>query len=113
MARVSKEARIEAVKVLISEGWSPPTPTPDIFERILDDMTYLNRRATLKPNRRERQTLALAAEGLSVPETAELMGIAKGTVSGYRKSVQRKLNARSFQHAIVIGLDSGLIRKAA
>jgi DNA-binding NarL/FixJ family response regulator len=102
---VSKEARIEAVKVMIAQGWNPPRPTSSVVSRLADSMNRISgpRSANgiyLTPS--ERLVLDAAAAGLSVQETADKLGIGKETVRDQRKTTLRRLGARNMTHAVAI-----------
>jgi DNA-binding NarL/FixJ family response regulator len=102
---VSKEARIEAVKVMISEGWNPPKPNGVVVSRIASSITRISEPRSaggiyLTPS--ERLVLDAAASGLSVQETADKLKIGTETVRGQRKMTLRRLGARNMTHAVAI-----------
>lgn len=51
---------------------------------------------------RELEVILLAAEGLSVKETALRLGISRWTVKGYRHAAFCKLNARNVAQAVAL-----------
>ena len=106
---VSKEARIEAVKVMIQMGWSPPPPSGVIMERILDDIANVDERSTLTLTFSEKLTLAFAARGYTEREQAKLCGTHMESVKQNRKVAREKLGARTLAHAVVLALRHGLL----
>lgn len=58
---------------------------------------------------RERQVLQAMANGSSYAETAVALAISPETVRSHAKSLLLKLQARNRVHAVVIGLQAGLI----
>ncbi len=63
--------------------------------------------AALSP--REREVMALLAEGLKGPQVAERLGISPDTVRTHVENAMQKLDARTRVHAIAIALEHGLI----
>lgn len=58
---------------------------------------------------REREVLAMLAEGLRGPQIAERLGIAADTVRTHIDNAMHRLEARTRVHAIAIALQHGLI----
>lgn len=58
---------------------------------------------------RERDVLALVAQGLGNREVARELGIAEETVKGYLSNVLQKLQASDRTHAVVIALRRGML----
>ena len=58
---------------------------------------------------REQDVLTLLAKGYTVPNTGELLGISANTVSGYAKSIYRKLNVNSRAEATLKASRLGLV----
>lgn len=58
---------------------------------------------------RERDVLALVAQGLGNRGVAEQLGIAEETVKGYLSNVLQKLQASDRTHAVVIALRRGML----
>lgn len=63
--------------------------------------------ASLSP--RERQVVRLASRGLSNPEIAEELFLARGTVKAYMESALQKLEARNRVEAVMIAARLGLL----
>lgn len=59
----------------------------------------------------ELSVLRAAAEGLTVPATAERIGRSVETVKSHRKNVIRSLAARNTAHAVAIAYASGILGK--
>lgn len=106
---VSKEARIEAVKVMIAEGWSPPVPSEVQTHRLLDDMIHVHPQATINLAPSEIRVVRLVAEGHREKEIAEIIGVAFYTVRQQARVVKRKLGARSMAHAVAICFRAGVL----
>lgn len=58
---------------------------------------------------RETEVLSIIAKGLTLAETARLLGISPHTVSGYTKDIYRKLNVSSRAEAALTARSIGLI----
>lgn len=58
---------------------------------------------------RESETLRCIAKGFTLPETAKMMSIGTNTVSGYVKSIYRKLNVSSRAEAALQAKNMGLL----
>jgi two-component system, NarL family, nitrate/nitrite response regulator NarL len=58
---------------------------------------------------REREVLALVAEGLSTKEMADKINLSPKTVESYRKNLLQKLEARNTAHLIRIALKEGIL----
>jgi DNA-binding NarL/FixJ family response regulator len=59
---------------------------------------------------REREVVALAAEGLSNAEIADRLVVSAGTVKTYVSRAMMKLHARDRAQLVVIAFESGLVR---
>ena len=79
-------------------------PTEQV-QRLLEDVLQSRYGAPLSP--REAQVLALAAEGLSRPDTAREMGITVGTVRTYRRRALSKLGANNLAHGVALWVRRG------
>lgn len=58
---------------------------------------------------RERQILALVAEGLSNPDIGRRLHLAEGTVKNYVSSILHKLNVRDRTQAAIVAREQGYI----
>jgi LuxR family quorum sensing-dependent transcriptional regulator len=79
---------------------------------LLDRMAALAPRVApveLRLSPRERDSLALAAQGLSDAEIAERLGIASMTAHGYVESAKRKLGAKTRAQAVARLITSGFL----
>jgi len=56
---------------------------------------------------RELEVVRFAAQGMSNPEIAEQLFLARGTVKAYMESVLRKLDARNRVEAVMVAARSG------
>jgi DNA-binding CsgD family transcriptional regulator len=59
--------------------------------------------------RREREILALIAQGLTSAEAADELVVAEDTVRTHVRNAMRKLQARTRTHAVVLALRSGAL----
>jgi len=59
--------------------------------------------------RREQQVLYWTAQGDTAGVTARRLHVSLETVKSHRKSIIDKLSARNMVHAVMIGLQQGLI----
>lgn len=59
--------------------------------------------------RREKEVLYWAAQGKSVRDTAEIMGIAEATVASHLLQVRRKLDVDTTQHAVALAIENALL----
>jgi DNA-binding CsgD family transcriptional regulator len=101
--------RAHLVRVLISQGWSPPPPGDDVLDRILHDIERLPDNATPDLADSELSVLRLAAEGHTTQETASRLGIGFETVKAELAKARRRLGARNTAHAVAIAARRGLI----
>jgi DNA-binding NarL/FixJ family response regulator len=74
-------------------GYFKPRPQPDL-QQLTD---------------RETEVLRCIAKGLTLPETARMLGISPHTVSGYVKDIYRKLNVSSRAEAALSAQQMGLV----
>ncbi len=58
---------------------------------------------------REKEVLSLIAKGLTMGETANVLGLTRNTVSGYVKEIYRKLNVSSRAEAALSARHMGLV----
>lgn len=58
---------------------------------------------------RESEVLRYIAKGMTLPETARLLGISPNTISGYVKNIYRKLNVSSRAEATLSAQQLGLV----
>jgi DNA-binding NarL/FixJ family response regulator len=59
---------------------------------------------------RERRVMTYTANGYTVAQTAQQMGLTVATVTRYRSRALAKLGARSITHAAIIAAQLGLVR---
>ncbi|WP_194921630.1 response regulator transcription factor, partial [Catenulispora rubra] len=71
-----------------------PAPTPE-YLRVLTD--------------REREVLALVAEGLTNYEIARRLYIGQGTAKTHIRNLLAKLNARDRVHLVILAYQTGLV----
>jgi DNA-binding NarL/FixJ family response regulator len=84
---------------------------PEVAGAIVDvarDNTSLEGNAAAKLGRREREVLALLAEGMSSSEIAARMHIAASTVEVHRRNIMRKLDLHSVAELTKYAIREGL-----
>lgn len=59
--------------------------------------------------RRERDTVGLAAQGLTKVEAAEALGLAESTVKRHLERARRRLGARNTAHVVAIAVRAGWV----
>lgn len=92
----------------ISEGKPPLSPA--IARRLLAHFRPMTTSLTTEGlTQREAEVLSLIAKGLTLAETARLLGISSHTVSGYTKDIYRKLNVSSRAEAALTARSIGLV----
>jgi DNA-binding CsgD family transcriptional regulator len=99
---VSREARVEAVKLLIRLGWNPPRPSERVTLQLIEDLETVQGNATLVLSPSEQRVIAFAARGYSEQETADALGIGRETVHTQRKNARQRLGAKNMPHAVWI-----------
>ncbi len=60
---------------------------------------------------REREILALVAQGYSNKMVAEAFDLKTTTIKNHMTSIMRKLTARDRTNAVILGIEKGLIEK--
>lgn len=116
--------------VLISELRGAPVRRPDAWpdgevqllriqaERLAVGLELLRRGRPDQPGpkrvsepltRRERDVIALAAEGLTTAEIARSLKLSPATVRTYLSRAERKLGARNRAHAVALAVGMGLV----
>lgn len=105
---VSREARIEAIQVLIAEGWNPPLPPDHVVEKLAKTIRRLDlpRGAT----EGELRVLEAAARGLSAHKTAEYYGVSFETIKTQRRRAILRFGARNMTHAVALAWRQGHLR---
>jgi DNA-binding NarL/FixJ family response regulator len=94
---------VEAARTVASGGsYVDPRLHPFILGRAATEEIQM-----LSP--REREVMALLAEGLNGPQIAERLFISPATVRTHVENVMEKLEARTRVHAIAIALRQGLL----
>jgi DNA-binding CsgD family transcriptional regulator len=106
---VSREARIEAVKLMIERGWSPPAPNSRQLERILDDLAHVAVNATLELSPMDTRVLSHAMLGYSEQESADELGMKYDTLRDHRKRIRDRLGAKNMAHATALYFKPGLL----
>lgn len=83
---------------------------PRISRRLADEFVGVLRRGeVVRLTNREREILALLAEGCSNVTIALRLSLAQSTVKGHVSSIMEKLDATSRLHAVVVAVESGLL----
>lgn len=88
------------------EGWRPPPLKDHQARRLIEDIQTIgrDRRHRLDLTARERQVVALMADGLTASEIAVRLQRASSTIVSMEKQIRRKLGARNNAHAVAISL---------
>jgi DNA-binding NarL/FixJ family response regulator len=58
---------------------------------------------------REKEVLSIIAKGMTMAETANILGLKRNTIAGYVKEIYRKLNVSSRAEAAISAQKMGLI----
>lgn len=106
-SKIDRVAYGKLIHAFIRAGWNPPRPSERVFQRITDDIARVQYNASLRLSPYERTALRLAAEGMTVQETANHMGIGFETAKMHLKEARRRLGARNTSHAVALALRSG------
>ncbi len=103
------QAQAQIITLLkgISEGHPPLSPA--VARKMLGYFKPPERQEHLPLTERERDVLRCIAKGLTLPESAKLLGISSNTVSGYVKEIYRKLNIASRAEAALSAQQLGII----
>lgn len=84
---------------------SPSQKQINIVEKLLSTLTIeckILPHELLTP--KEYQCLLLAAKGLTVKETAEIMRVKESTIMTHRDSLKKKLNCKTIAQAVLKGI---------
>lgn len=119
LKRSSPERLIEGVRTVAQgESLLDPAVTRDLIQRFVEthdvdagprSVAPAMRRLLEGLTQRERQVLALVAQGLSNGELAEVLVIAESTAKTHVKRVLAKISARDRAQAVVFAYESGLM----
>jgi DNA-binding NarL/FixJ family response regulator len=74
---------------------------------MIDSQTRLPTDVGQSLSRRQREVMAMSAEGLEVNEIAEVLGLSAATVKTHRGAALKRLHARNTTHAVAILLRRG------
>lgn len=91
---------------------------PSIASRLLDEFALMARRNEAGPegigalSRREREVLALVAEGLNNRAIAERLFISENTVKNHVRNIHEKLGVHTRMEAVVRAVREGLLKIA-
>jgi DNA-binding NarL/FixJ family response regulator len=91
----------------ISEGRPPLSPS--VARKMLRYFQPPQMREHMPLTERESEVLCCIAKGLTLPESAKLLGISPNTISGYVKEIYRKLNISSRAEAALTAYQLGII----
>ncbi|MDD4911755.1 MAG: response regulator transcription factor [Sideroxydans sp.] len=91
----------------IAEG-RPPL-SPPVARKMLGYFQPQTKPENISLTDRESEVLRCIAKGLTLPETARLLGISTYTVSDYVKAIYRKLNVSSRAEAAITAQQMGII----
>ncbi len=87
---------------------SPPL-SPAIARKLLGHFQPAPQPELEPLTERETEVLRYIAKGMTLPETARILGISAHTISGYVKNIYRKLNISSRAEAAMTARNLGLI----
>jgi len=108
MARqIDRIAYGKLVRAFVRAGWNPPRPSDRVAHRIIEDIASVQPNAKLGLAPQERTALRLASEGLTVQQTADVMGIGFEAAKDYLARARRRLGARNTPHAVALALRNG------
>ncbi len=102
------EVIVRALKGIAS---GEPPISPAIARRMLDHFSPTqNKNPNKQPlTERETEVLQLIAKGMTLVESARLLGISQHTVTGYVKEIYRKLNVSSRAEVTLLAREMGLV----
>ena len=100
---------------LVKRGWRPPPLTTEQAQRLLDDMEFTHGSSTLDLSAAELDSLELAANGLTMAQSAARLKITPDTHKERLDRARERLGARNTTHAVALAVHDGLIelREAA
>jgi len=103
------QAQVQIIELLkgISEGRPPLSPA--VARKLLGYFKPPEKQEHIPLTERESEVLRCIAKGLTLPESAKLLGISPNTVSGYVKDIYRKLNVASRAEAALSAHQLGII----
>lgn len=107
-----KDQPIEViVRALKGVAAGEPPISPAIARRMLNHFSPTQNQGTAASPLTERETevLQLIAKGMTLVESARLLGISHHTVTGYVKEIYRKLNVSSRAEATLLAREMGLV----
>ena len=87
---------------------SPPL-SPAIARKLLGHFQPAPQPELEQLTERETEVLRYIAKGMTLPETARILGISPHTISGYVKNIYRKLNISSRAEAAMTARNLGII----
>lgn len=91
----------------IADGRPPLSPA--IARKLLGHFQPAQQPEYEQLTERETEVLRYIAKGMTLPETARILGISPHTISGYAKNIYRKLNISSRAEAAMTARNLGLI----
>lgn len=100
---------IQIIELLkgIAEGRPPLSPA--IARKLLGHFQPVTQPALEQLTERETEVLRYIAKGMTLPETARILGISPHTISGYVKNIYRKLNISSRAEAATTARNLGIV----
>lgn len=91
----------------IADGRPPLSPA--IARKLLGHFQPMPKPEYERLTERENEVLQLIAKGMTLAETARLLGISINTISGYVKNIYRKLNVSSRAEAALTARNLGIV----
>lgn len=103
------QAQAQIIELLKGIADGRPPLSPSVARKMLGYFQPPLQAEYLPLTQRENEVLRCIAKGLTLPESAKLMGISSNTVSGYVKEIYRKLNVSSRAEAAITAQKMGII----
>jgi DNA-binding NarL/FixJ family response regulator len=108
---VEPAALVDAVRVVAAGNTLfGPEATQRLLERFAEPVSATHAEELEQLTDRERETLALMAQGLSNAELAERLYLTEATVKSHVSSILRKLGVRDRVQAVIAAYEAGLVR---
>ncbi len=104
----SQSAIVQALNGIVT---GQPPLSPAIARKLLRHFhePYVEATAQGVLTEREKEVLSIIAKGMTMAETANILGLKRNTVAGYVKEIYRKLNVSSRAEAAITAQRMGLI----
>lgn len=102
-----QDAIVQALNGILT---GQPPLSPSIARKLLRHFHPANGSPTLEVlTEREKEVLSIIAKGMTMTETASILGLKRNTIAWYIKEIYRKLNVSSRAEAAISAQQMGLI----